>query len=282
MKELYAETSVGSMERPVGAKQNLRHIARNLYLNIAGIRKPDLTSCGTQSIYCHFVFKDQVIDFEKIILSLMKIGKFISSEQLEKNLLNREINSQPTFHLSFDDGLKNNIKYALPILEKYGIPATFFVPTNYIGASYDAAKEYCAKKTNYPRVLEMMDVSDLRLLTKLGYTIGSHTHSHERLSQINCDQKLRIEIAMSKKILEDQLGVECRYFSWPYGNMNAIDDASLQLVSNAEYKLCFGGFRGTISNDTNPLLLPRHHFEPNWPISHIQYFLRGNYDQAHN
>jgi len=39
---------------------------------------------------------------------------------------------KPAFHLSFDDGLKEVYEIIAPILEKKGIPATFFVNTDFI------------------------------------------------------------------------------------------------------------------------------------------------------
>jgi peptidoglycan/xylan/chitin deacetylase (PgdA/CDA1 family) len=41
--------------------------------------------------------------------------------------------SKPVFHLSFDDGLKECITTIAPILSAKGIPATFFVNTEFIG-----------------------------------------------------------------------------------------------------------------------------------------------------
>ena len=278
----YPESSFGAMEMPSGAKQNIRAFARKLYLDVAGARAKNLRQSGTVSLYCHFVFRDQIKAFERIIIELQRFGRFISSDELLYDLQNEKVINELKFHLSFDDGLKNNIRYALPVLEKYNIPATFFVPTNFIGASYEKAREYCEQKTKYPKVLELMDASDLKLLIKLGYTIGSHTHTHDRLSEIHTRQRLQNEIVFSKNILEDLLGVECRYFSWPYGNMDSINLGALNLVKDAGYKLCFGGFRGSITSEVDPFLIPRHHFEPHWPINHIKYFLSKNYEKTND
>ncbi len=40
---------------------------------------------------------------------------------------------KPSFHLTFDDGLKEVITVIAPILKEKGIPATFFVNTGFIG-----------------------------------------------------------------------------------------------------------------------------------------------------
>jgi len=71
--------------------------------------------------------------FEKQLDSLSKIGDFINPDNLldqeekisEKNSL--------SFLITFDDGLKEQIIFACPILIKKGIPAAFFInPTNQI------------------------------------------------------------------------------------------------------------------------------------------------------
>jgi peptidoglycan/xylan/chitin deacetylase (PgdA/CDA1 family) len=61
------------------------------------------------------------------------------------------------FHLSFDDGFKNNYNNALLILKQNNVPAIFFVPSGLIGAEYEQAVEYYLKNTNYKRVIEMME-----------------------------------------------------------------------------------------------------------------------------
>lgn len=38
--------------------------------------------------------------------------------------------------ITFDDGYLNNLEYALPLLERYGIPATIFIATGYLGSRH--------------------------------------------------------------------------------------------------------------------------------------------------
>ena len=66
------------------------------------------------------------------------------------------------FHLSFDDGFKNNFLNAVPILIKHQVPAIFFVPTSIIDADYDTIKNYCVNTTKYKNAIEMLTWEDLK------------------------------------------------------------------------------------------------------------------------
>jgi peptidoglycan/xylan/chitin deacetylase (PgdA/CDA1 family) len=66
-------------------------------------------------------------------ISLLK--KFFSFYTLEKAIDLLATNSLPTNAavITFDDGYRDNFTNALPILLKHGLPATFFVTTEFIG-----------------------------------------------------------------------------------------------------------------------------------------------------
>ena len=71
--------------------------------------------------------------FEAQIRYLASTGSIIS---LQEYLDHRE-DGRPLLRKSivvtFDDGYKDNLTIAAPILQKYGVPATFFIATGYIG-----------------------------------------------------------------------------------------------------------------------------------------------------
>ena len=56
----------------------------------------------------------------------------ISIDELHQIILENKKISRPVFHLTFDDGLKEIYTIIAPILHKKGIPATFFVNTDFI------------------------------------------------------------------------------------------------------------------------------------------------------
>lgn len=102
---------------------------------------------------------------------------------------------------SFDDGTKNQIPVAIPILEKYGYKATFNLVTNWV--------------SNW---------SEWKSVAEKGHEIASHTISHPNFSQISEEQQ-RVELEESKKIIEKEIGKECITMVYPYcvrGNDNIV------------------------------------------------------------
>ena len=112
----------------------------------------------------------------------------------------------------------------------------------------------------------------------LGFNIGSHSKTHNRLSDISVDlAHLKDEVQGSKNEIETNLGIECKYIAWPFGRHSDIDESSLKMIKSTDYHACFGAFRGTIyPNTTNIYKIPRHDIDLQSPIPHNEYFARGN------
>ncbi|MCH8830455.1 MAG: polysaccharide deacetylase family protein, partial [Planctomycetes bacterium] len=138
------------------------------------------------------------------------------------------------FHLSFDDGFRNIITNALPILREHGVPATFFVPTSIISSDAETVRHYCLNITNHPTVIEIATWDDLAIAQDQGLTIASHTRTHARFSDISGSAaQLEHEIIGSKEDIERHLGQPCRYISWPYGTITDANTNSLDYVKRA-------------------------------------------------
>lgn len=232
-------------------------------------------------LYCHYVFDNQVEAFEKIIAQLSRVGTFINSEKVERIAKGQDPLNKTYFHLSFDDGFKNIRANALPILRKYNVPSTFFVPSAFIGANFETVEHYCVNLAGYPQAIEMCTWDDLKSAAEIGMEIGSHTRHHRRFSEMSLDNDVMDEeIAGSRDEIERHLGLPCKTISWPYGRREDSDEVSRRFAGDAGYTLCFGAFRGRVKPGVSDLLcLPRHHFEPQWPLRHIEYFARGGMER---
>lgn len=106
------------------------------------------------------------------------------------------------FVATFDDGHTSNYARALPLLEKYGCKAVFFIPASFVG--------------NRP---EVMTWEQLRELVALGHEVGSHSWSHPILPGCSGTQ-LVDELTRSRITLEDGLGVAVSAISIPHGSWN--------------------------------------------------------------
>jgi len=261
-----------------------RKLSRYLILDFISTFNKKVENKFLRCLYLHYVFDDQIEQFEELIINLMELGVFVDTETLVKMLrCEKEIDGR-YFHLSFDDGFKNNYTNAIPILTKYNIPCIFFVPTAIIGASWEVTKNYCIKTTHYGGVIEMLKWEELNEIVSLGFEVGSHTKRHPRLSSISHDfNLLQDEVLFSKNDIETNLDIECKYIAWPFGRHNDVDKVSLKMIESSGYNACFGAFRGTINKKkTDIYKIPRHEIDLQLPISHNKYFARGNMELEFN
>ena len=273
---IYA-TSFRQAVRPKRGLQRIRNIARECALSARGFISRPSDTPSLRILYCHYVFDDQCQEFENIIRYLQSIAKFVGIDEVVTILEGKKSIEHNLFHLTFDDGFKNIITNALPIMREYGVPATFFVPTAIISAPPEEVERYCRVATNYPSVIEVASWDDLGKASTVGLEIGSHTRTHARFAEVsNSKAAIEDEICGSKAEVERRLGRKCNYISWPYGRLVDADTRSLEVVQRAGYRACFGAFRGrVIPNATDPFRVPRHHFEVEWPLSHVKCFAHG-------
>ena len=111
--------------------------------------------------------------------------------------------------ITFDDGYKNNLDNALPILRKNGFTATCYAVSSMIGGTNLWDKGKVEEKP-------LMTLENWRTWRDVGMDIGSHTRTHADLTGLSADEA-RNEITLSKRELEDAIGCEVRHFCYPYG-----------------------------------------------------------------
>ena len=261
-----------------GLKSRLRSRLRHSFLSARGsitsVKQPRFL----RLLYCHFVFDDQVDQFRTLIRSLTGWGTFVDTDTCISMLEGNTPIDARYFHLSFDDGFRNVIRNAVPVLEEFNVPSIFFVPTLLIGSDWETTRQFCLETTSYGAVIEFATWEDLRSARLKGVEIGSHTRTHARFSDLISESELSDEIAESKRDIESQIQMECNYIAWPFGRREDTNPQSLNAVRTSGYKACFGAFRGSITPgvEVDPFYVPRHHFEVSWPLSHIRYFAAGH------
>jgi peptidoglycan/xylan/chitin deacetylase (PgdA/CDA1 family) len=127
-----------------------------------------------------------------------------------------------TVAVTFDDAYRSVLQLGLPILNRLGLPATVFAPTDFIGSEQPMKWAGIDQWLGGPseRELTPMSWDELRALADAGWEIGSHTGSHPHLTQIE-DNALSDELVRSKAACEERLGRPCTSLAYPYGDFDA-------------------------------------------------------------
>ena len=186
---------------------------------------------------CKFMLTTK--EFEKHIKYLLKRGyEFINLNNIDNIIPNKK-----TALITFDDGYEDNYTYAFPILQKYNIPASIFVATNYIGKSMKLGGID----------LPMLNEEQIQKMHESGLIhFASHTHNHIFFHEIEDEKIIVNEIKESKKKLKELVGYESRYFVYPKGKFNE----KFRNILNQEFDYVFSG-GGCIDYIEDNLRLPR-------------------------
>ena len=110
--------------------------------------------------------------------------------------------------ITFDDAYRSVYTAALPVLERFGFPATVFLPTAYVGEanSWDVP-------TGCP--LDIMDESELRDAATRGLDVQSHGHNHIDMTS-SSPVDVAEDLQRSVDVLTELTGRRPRYLAYPF------------------------------------------------------------------
>ena len=112
--------------------------------------------------------------------------------------------------VTFDDGTADFAELAVPVLEKYGIPATIYVATRFV-----------EEQQVFPNDGRPMTWAALRDCVSTGFvTVGSHTHSHALLDRLPA-ALIPDELDRSIELVGEHLGVTVTDFAYPRALMGS-------------------------------------------------------------
>jgi peptidoglycan/xylan/chitin deacetylase (PgdA/CDA1 family) len=199
--------------------------------------------------------------------------------------------------VTFDDGYRDNLRWAYPLLKQYQIPFCIYIPTSFpdrMGELWWIALEaVIAKNTRVgltidgkDRFFECGSVAEKRLLFEDMYgwlrsmkseaelrkvvrdlaarhgvdmatvcadecmdwdelnqlaadplcTIGAHTVNHMMLKKLDTDQAARVEMDMSRSVIEAALGKRPQHLSYPVGDPTSAGQREFRIASELGFK----------------------------------------------
>lgn len=129
--------------------------------------------------------------------------------------------------ITFDDCAAELFEFAIPELQRRKMKAVFYMPSNHIdGENIWDIEEYAMAS------VKLMNLDQLRQLLNLGMEIGSHGEKHIKLNKLS-EADAYLDIANSKKTLEDLLNHKIYSFAYPYGEIPAKHQ---QMLAKAGYQ----------------------------------------------
>ena len=163
--------------------------------------------------------------------------------------------------ITFDDGWKSQYEVGWPIMKKYGYPLTMFIYTEGVRPGHFSGGE----SMTWEQLADMRDA---------GVDIQAHTETHQdlrrpydkvakkKLSPPEYEQWLQNEVAGSKQVIEQKLGVRVNCFAVPYGFYNGhVKDVAMK----AGYEALFTVYGQPVGNRTPLDAVGRYLIEGNKP-----------------
>jgi peptidoglycan/xylan/chitin deacetylase (PgdA/CDA1 family) len=140
--------------------------------------------------------------------------------------------------ITFDDGYRDVLWNAAPVLKRLRLPATAYVITGRVSGPDSS----------------FLTWTELSTLEANGVTIGSHTVHHLEIPFLSTREALD-ELEQSRRALERHLRHFVQWFAYPAGAANA---RAARLVRQAGYVLAVTTQPGAMQNASAPLELHRY------------------------
>jgi peptidoglycan/xylan/chitin deacetylase (PgdA/CDA1 family) len=128
--------------------------------------------------------------------------------------------------ITFDDGYRDTLTVALPILRQFGFTAVCYVVQDRVGGISD-----------WTTPAPLMNWSEVEEWLRAGMDIGSHSRTHRDLTSLGAAE-LRHEVESSRALLEDRLGRPMSSFAYPF---NRFGPRELDTVAAAGYECACAG-----------------------------------------
>jgi len=129
--------------------------------------------------------------------------------------------------ITFDDGFRDNLTVALPLLEKFRLPMTLFVAAGFVGQDGYLSADELREIARHPLV-----------------TIGAHGLWHRHFTRLSVDEA-RLELRESRSLLRKITGRKIDLMAWPYGEC---DPGLERLSEECGYRAAWSVWKGTNSS----------------------------------
>jgi len=175
-------------------------------------------------------------------LALFRTGKKSFSEFPKKPLI-----------LTFDDGYRDNLVNASPLLQQYNYRAQLFL----LADSKVNHNQWDSSGTEPSH--EIISGAEREKWLNSQFEIGSHGFSHRKITELSDAEALN-ELSLSKSSLEEELGIKINSFAFTYG---VTSNQAAELAQVAGYDYALNTDSGGMLLEESPYAIFRANIFPN-------------------
>lgn len=228
------------------------------------LARPLRSRTGFRVLMYHSVGTDVVDDIQGVY----NIPASLFGSHMDSLSLGHKARLAPLDHMdtqaggiavTFDDGYRNTLEVAAPLLTGLGIPFTVFVAPGFV----DSGSQLYLSRAGLVELAAMPGVS-----------IGAHGYSHCRLTECD-DAALTSELAGSRAWLEDLLALPVTSMSYPHG---AVDRRVRDATARAGFRIAACSRFGCHVRGDDPLLVARTDIWAQDSPSRFRAKLAGDWD----
>lgn len=241
-------------------------VVRNLVGSVPGKR--------LRVLVFHDIPPNSIGLFSDQIKWIKRRWKFIDSETFGSIIMGNCPLNEDSLLLTFDDGFYSNYHVAMNVLNSMNIKAVFFVVSGFIDTKSEIeSRNFISKGIRrdlspamMPSHWKAMSWADLRKLQSIGHTIGAHTATHVRLSELNNDLELIREIAESADYIEDKIDRSVNSFAFTFGDYSSLSKKAVMIAAN-RFQYVYSSLRGDNVIKNHPKMICRDTIAPidsNW------------------
>lgn len=215
-------------------------------------------------------------EFEADLDFLLKHYQPIGANDL-KDVLAGKFANKKTFLLTFDDGLRECLDVIAPILLRKGIPAVFFLNSDFVdnkalmfrykvsllieqlkADTTGLAQRLKAERTDSSLITETaaqlnysfdtflktqkpyLTSAQVQSLIGKGFTMGAHSCNHPYYEDISLQEQLR-QTFDSLNFIQQQFGVKEKLFAFPFTDFGVKQEFFHTIFSQQQIDFSFGG-----------------------------------------